>query len=477
LHGRVAGELKGPGLSLLAAFAAVVLSFGSATVYWQYRAAAIDAPTGAIAHDASPAIEHLAAARAELHHLRVLANDEIAAPVLERAELQEQLAHAEADLDAQLAAYRVLPSPPGELVLRPGVERELASVESAIADVTEAANAGDLDRAKALANGRLRRATERASAALLRAIDFNAARARDLALRIEDIRTQSSRVAWVLNILCGVFSLLAGTLAWRAMRRQAQLVAAHVRLTEGRAEELEAFAGRVAHDIVNPLGTAMLGVDIAQRLAAKDSRAQDALVRARRSLVRTNHLVAGLLEFARAGARPAPGARSDVAAVLQELAQEIQPAAAEAGVQLTFEPLPACATAATSSCLTSLAANLIRNAIKYIGEGPVRSVTVRCATRGQRVRIEVEDTGPGLPPGFGLAAFEPYVRGPDTGKPGIGLGLATVKRIAEAHGGSVGVRSAPGRGCLFWFELPAAAPLPSAEPAPAGAPAEEPALH
>jgi signal transduction histidine kinase len=467
----VKGELKGPGLSLVAAFAAVVLSFGAATVYWQYRAAAIDSAAGAIAHDASPAIEHLAAARAELSHLRVLAADEVSASAVDRAERIEELQRAQEDLDADLRAYRARAALPGEDALRQLIDREVAQVEAATRDVTEAAGRDDLEHARALVDGRLRRATERTSAALLRAIEFNADRARELALRIEDIRTTSSRVAWALNLICGLLSLLAGALAWRAMRRQARLVAAHVRLTEGRAEELEAFAGRVAHDIVNPVATAMLGVEIAQRQVGENPRAQDALVRARRSLVRTNQLVAGLLEFARAGARPAPDARSDVAAVLQELAQEVQPAASEAGVQLSFEPLPPCAAAASASCLTSLASNLVRNAIKYIGEGPVRSVTVRCVSKAARVRIEVEDTGPGLPLGLGLAAFEPYVRGPDTGKPGIGLGLATVKRIAEAHGGSVGVRSAPGRGCLFWFELPAVTPLPEA-PFP-----EERALH
>ncbi|HEX4621429.1 MAG TPA: HAMP domain-containing sensor histidine kinase, partial [Myxococcaceae bacterium] len=224
------------------------------------------------------------------------------------------------------------------------------------------------------------------------------------------------------------------------------------------------------HDIVNPLGTALLGVDMAQRMAGEPSRAKEVLNRARRSLVHANQLVAGLLEFARAAARPAPGARADVPAVLQELAQELEPGATEAGVQLAFDLPPGCAAATSASCLTSLVSNLARNAIKYIGDGPVRTVTVRCVPKADRIRFEVEDTGPGLPSGLGLAVFEPYVRGPNTGKPGIGLGLATVKRIAEAHGGSVGVRSAPGKGCLFWFELPAAAPVP----APA---AEEPALH
>lgn len=72
-----------------------------------------------------------------------------------------------------------------------------------------------------------------------------------------------------------------------------------------------------------------------------------------------------------------------------------------------------------------------------------------------RVRFEVEDTGPGLPPGLEPLVFEPYVRGHKTGA-GIGLGLATVRRITEAHGGEVGVFANKERGCTFWFELPCA---------------------
>jgi signal transduction histidine kinase len=74
--------------------------------------------------------------------------------------------------------------------------------------------------------------------------------------------------------------------------------------------------------------------------------------------------------------------------------------------------------------------------------------------RGERVRFEIADTGPGIPEHLFVGIFEPYVRGPTSGQPGIGLGLATVKRITQMHGGEVGVQSTFGRGSVFWFELP-----------------------
>jgi signal transduction histidine kinase len=74
------------------------------------------------------------------------------------------------------------------------------------------------------------------------------------------------------------------------------------------------------------------------------------------------------------------------------------------------------------------------------------------------VRFEVADTGPGLPPAFEKHAFEPYMRA-TTRVPGLGLGLATVKRLVCAYGGHVGVaRGEGGVGALFWFELPRPGP-------------------
>jgi signal transduction histidine kinase len=106
--------------------------------------------------------------------------------------------------------------------------------------------------------------------------------------------------------------------------------------------------------------------------------------------------------------------------------------------------------------LTVVLSNLIRNAIHYAREGPrEHRVLVRATSAPPGVRFEVDDTGPGLEPGTEARIFEPFVRLGDGGG-GIGLGLATVKRLVAAHGGRVGVRSSPGRGCCFWFELPAA---------------------
>ena len=90
------------------------------------------------------------------------------------------------------------------------------------------------------------------------------------------------------------------------------------------------------------------------------------------------------------------------------------------------------------------------------GSATERRVAIRSALRGDLVRIEVEDNGPGLRPGAETAVFEPFRRATSGRQPGLGIGLATVKRIADAHHGQVGVINRPGAGATFWIELPRA---------------------
>ena len=93
--------------------------------------------------------------------------------------------------------------------------------------------------------------------------------------------------------------------------------------------------------------------------------------------------------------------------------------------------------------------NLISNAIKYGPDGG--TITIRAAERGDYLRIEVVDAGPGVPPDYQQAIFEKYVRVPGAPKGGAGIGLYIAREIVRAHGGDIGVESEPGKGSTFWF--------------------------
>jgi two-component system phosphate regulon sensor histidine kinase PhoR len=101
--------------------------------------------------------------------------------------------------------------------------------------------------------------------------------------------------------------------------------------------------------------------------------------------------------------------------------------------------------------------NLIENAVKYCPEGS--SITVRLAPEGAKVRIAVEDTGPGIEAKHLPRLFERFYR-VDAGRTremgGTGLGLSIVKHLVESMGGIIGVQSTMGKGSTFWFTLPRA---------------------
>jgi len=106
--------------------------------------------------------------------------------------------------------------------------------------------------------------------------------------------------------------------------------------------------------------------------------------------------------------------------------------------------------------LRQVLTNLIDIAVKYSDAGG--EVRVAAATEDGVVRVEVADRGPGIPPEQHGLIFEKFGRAhAGKGKPGTGLGLFIARSIAEAHGGTLEVDSAPGAGTIFRFELPVGA--------------------
>jgi signal transduction histidine kinase len=274
-------------------------------------------------------------------------------------------------------------------------------------------------------------------------------------VRLEEIRTHAIGLANELNIAWALLATGAGIIAAMLVRRHQRLSEEVRRLDRDRAQELEQFAGRVAHDIVSPLGPVSVGVHyLARKVAANDEEAQGAVRIIRRSLDRVGAIVEELLRFARAGARPVPNESADLPRVIEALREDMLPAARQRGVALTLDPAPAVMVACSEAAVFVVLQNLLRNAIKYIGDGPRKLVSARAFVRRGKVRVTVQDSGPGIPSGMGKAVFEPYVRAPGIRGPGIGLGLATVKRIVESRRGRVGVWSDPRKGSTFWVELP-----------------------
>jgi signal transduction histidine kinase len=217
----------------------------------------------------------------------------------------------------------------------------------------------------------------------------------------------------------------------------------------------------VAHDLRTPLtslrGTAELvlsqpGVDPSARDALADCvERTDDVLRLLRALMEISEAEAGVLRLEKSQmdlreiARQAVDLYADVAE-----AKQIK-------VELTEgEAAPVCVdTVRTRQAV----ANLIDNAIKYTPDGG--AVQVRVYRENGDARLEVRDTGPGVPEADQARIWERLYRGDQSrSQTGLGLGLSLVRAIVEAHGGKVAVRNAPGGGAIFELRLPGAETLP-----------------
>jgi heavy metal sensor kinase len=236
-------------------------------------------------------------------------------------------------------------------------------------------------------------------------------------------------------------------------------------------ERQRRFTGDASHQLRTPL-TAMRGqIEVALRRdrAAEDYR--QTLERVQGRTAQLQQIVEALLFLARADAEAAldEQERLDLAALLPELTRHWadHPRAADLRVEGDGGGAQVRAQAVL---LGQLLDNLIDNAFRY--SEPGSPVTVRLHHEPGAVLLTVADEGGGINADDLPHVFEPFYRSPESrrrGRTGIGLGLAVVRRIATAFGGSVTAESEPGRGSRFTLRLPAACPpQPHLTEAPAG---------
>lgn len=219
-------------------------------------------------------------------------------------------------------------------------------------------------------------------------------------------------------------------------------------------EGLALFAAQVSHDFRNPLTAILANAEVMMEepCVAADERAP-ALVQAIFSAAkRMESMMAEVLSNARIGGHVVfedADLNSVVAAVLADL----QPVLRETGATVDAGILPR--FRGDERQVYAVLLNLVHNAVKYAGPRVRPAVSIHAAPAMARgfLRIWVEDNGPGIPVRTRELVFRPFVRA-DTSIPGSGLGLATSKRIVEAHGGRIGIENGTSGGTRVWFELP-----------------------
>jgi len=236
-----------------------------------------------------------------------------------------------------------------------------------------------------------------------------------------------------------------------------RMVRGEVRLARMKAD----FVSGVSHDLKTPLTSIRMFVEtLREGRAPTEEARRECLDVVDREAQRLERLVHRVLDFSRlsAGTRPLALEECDPGRVAREAAQVFRGRLGEEPCDFRLEapeglpPVPMDRDAATQALL-----DLLENARKYTPAEGRRIALRAAASPAGGARFEVEDNGPGIPPGERERVFEEFYRLPgskEDGSEGAGLGLALVRRIAGAHRGSVRVEDAPGGGSRFVLDLP-----------------------
>ena len=264
------------------------------------------------------------------------------------------------------------------------------------------------------------------------------------------------------------------TLETRVAERTRELTALNAALAESsraaeRADQAKTrFLAAGSHDLAQPINAARLFLSSVDRRGLPPPTAT-LIGQVEASLAAAENLLAGLLDISRldAGAQEVHVEPFELDSLLQPLTAEFRALAESRGLRLRSVPSRA-VVLSDPRLLRRVLQNFLSNAVRYTRSG---RVLLGCRRLPGRLRVEVWDTGVGIPPDKQQEIFEEFRRLDAQhagGERGMGLGLAIADRIARRLDHAIGLRSWPGRGSVFSITMPLApqlapAPLPRRE--------------
>jgi signal transduction histidine kinase len=216
-------------------------------------------------------------------------------------------------------------------------------------------------------------------------------------------------------------------------------------------ELLNQLARELVHEIRNPLNSIYLHLqfleeDLAERNSAPDDLRQR-VSRVRSEVERLNRLLTDFRRYAKLP--PLTLAACDLGLLINEVLDFSEPEAQRQNVEVIRDIHPLPPVVLDRGQFKQALLNLIVNANQAMEKGG--KLTVRARPLNGKVRIDVEDTGPGVEPDEIDKIFELFF---STKADGAGVGLAIVKKVVEGHGGHIRVESQPGLGATFSIFLP-----------------------
>lgn len=220
--------------------------------------------------------------------------------------------------------------------------------------------------------------------------------------------------------------------------------------------ELEAFAAAVSHDLRGPLLTLQGFTQVlSEELGASASpKALQYLGRVGIALKNMNALVEGLLALSRATGSKLKLEDVDLSAIADQLLVDLQSREPARRVEVSVEPR--IRVFADVRLMTAMLLNLLGNAWKFTSAMDGARISLSLVTQtAEETVFSIADNGPGFDMEAARNLFSPFERLHGSQFPGTGIGLATVRRIVNRHGGRVWVDAAPQRGATFSIALPA----------------------
>lgn len=228
--------------------------------------------------------------------------------------------------------------------------------------------------------------------------------------------------------------------------------------------ELESFASVVAHDLKSPLFKVQMLADTVNKFYTSnlDPKAQEFLSKMKSALLRMQNLIDALLEYSVITKKEKAPTEVELNDVLQDVMADLETYIAAKQAEVNIEPLPVVEGNAT--LLRQLFQNLISNAVKYSQDDAPPKITITAKSVVQSItsgkmhnffEISIKDNGIGFEEEYALAIFNPFQRlHTDDNYGGLGIGLATCRKIVEYHGGEISATSCPGKGSTFKVLLP-----------------------
>ncbi len=241
----------------------------------------------------------------------------------------------------------------------------------------------------------------------------------------------------------------------RRMREEVQSLQQQV-VRQERLAAIGVLVSGVAHELNNPLQSILGFADLLQMHKDMPEQARADLTLIQKESARASAIIRNLSRFGRQVLEPSPVRLREVVASVMELRQR---KLAELDIRVEVHEQSLGMMMAIFTELQQVLLNFAINAEQSIvnSDSPHRRIEIRTGDRDDWAWIELEDSGPGVPPEHEAKLFQPFYTTKPVGE-GTGLGLSVSYDIIRSHNGRIGYRRAPSGGAIFFFELPIVTP-------------------